>query len=214
YMYCAHPARIFDAEGEALWEAVISRCLAVAPRSGHVAMALSDGVLLLGTPDAHSCVLRSHEFSDGHPAEEALASLLCAAPSALSMLSRDGRTLIDILIEKDLTATLDALMNHDSGLSAWVDEGSFALCAARMNAHAFGLLLRLVVRPGGCRYPGKARVAAARSLIDAVALGASKTVASFVGSMELEALGAVAASTGATPAADGMAGTFFNYDFS
>jgi len=109
-------------------------------------------------------------------------------------------------------------MNHDSGLSAWVDEGSFALCAARMNAHAFGLLLRLVVRPGGCRYPGKARVAAARSLIDAVALGASKTVASFVGSMELEALGepfyydhvksaeAVAASTGATPAADGMAG--------
>jgi hypothetical protein len=62
---------------------------------------------------------------------------------------------LDALIEKDMTASLDALLSSDVGLGAWVDEGSFALCAAKMNAHVFGLLLRLVVRPGGCRYPGK-----------------------------------------------------------
>jgi hypothetical protein len=96
-------ARVFDAEGVALWsvalprragEVVVSQCLAIAPRSGYLALALEDGVLLLGTPSASGCALRKREASgeDGHPAE-ALGSLLRAAPSALSMLARDGGTL-------------------------------------------------------------------------------------------------------------------------
>lgn len=196
-------ARLFSANGRPLWDVALARdkaaqtsvnTLALSSRSGTLALALSDCVLLVNAPTVREVVVLEHGQKRrtrmkraGVESSEPLRELLAMCPAILAIVGRDGRTLIEVLIEREKSAWLEVLLR--TTVHVRIDEGSFALALNKGDARALHVLFVLATRDAGTFSPLGSRVAAARAIQSAVESGAKKVVGDFLASLSLEQMG-------------------------